>query len=103
MTSLKNLTAYDLKKMEAFWSARGHGKGNLVIIYDSFTELFSVDSRSVLEAKLDKLINSYWRKGGSKELRAMLDAQRRNPRTKDIFRSTSTPHTFPWYHRKRKY
>lgn len=103
MTLLKDLTTYDLSKLELLWSARMTGKSHLVAIYDSLTELDRVDCRSPLEAKMDKLINSYWTNGGSKELRAMLAAQKANPRTKDIFRSTSTPHTFPWYHRKRKY
>lgn len=103
MTLLKDLTTYDLNKMELLWSARMSGKSNLTNIYDVLTVLSTKDCRSPLEAKLDKLINSYWTNGGSKELRAMLAAQKANPRTKDIFRSTSTPHTFPWYHRKRKY
>lgn len=103
MTSLKRLTIHDLNRLKSSMYARTVSKSNLVIIYDSLSELSSIDSRSVLEAKLDRLINSYWRKGGSKELRAMLAAQKLNPRTKDIFKSKSTTHTFPWYHRKRKY
>lgn len=103
MTLLKNITTYDLNKLEALCSSRGHSKSTLFYVYDSLAELSRIDSRSVLEAKLDKLINSYWTSGGSKELRAMLAAQKRNPSTKDIFKSKSTPHTFPWYHRKRKY
>lgn len=103
MTLLKDLATYDLNKLEALWSARMSGKSTLVTVFDSLTELGRVDYRSPLEAKLDKLINSYWTNGGSKELRAMLAAQKANPRTKDVFRSTSTPHTFPWYHRNRKY
>lgn len=103
MTLLKNLTTYDLNKMEAFWSARGHGKSHLVAIYDSLAELDKMDCRSPLEAKLDDLINTYWSSEGSKAYHAILSAQKANPRTKAIFRSKSTPHTFPWYHRKRKY
>ena len=103
MTLLKNLTTYDLNKMEALWSARGHGKSTLVAIYDSLAELDKMDCRSPLEAKLDDLIKTYWSSEGSKAFRAILTAQKANPRTKDIFRSKSTPHTFPWYHRKRKY
>lgn len=103
MTLLKSLTTYDLNKMEAFWSARGHGKSTLVAIYDSLAELDKMDCRSPLEAKLDDLINTYWSSEGSKAFRATLAAQKSNPRTKDIFRSKSTPHAFPWYHRKRKY
>lgn len=103
MTLLKNLTTYDLSKMEAFWSARGHGKSTLVAIFDSLGEVSNIDTRSPLEAKMDDLINTYWSSEGSKAYHAILAAQKTNPRTKDIFRSTSTPHTFPWYHRKRKY
>lgn len=103
MTSLKDLATYDLSKLELLWSARMSGKSNLTNIYDALTVLSTKDCRSPLEAKMDKLINSYWTNGGSKELRAMLAAQKANPRTKDVFRSTSTPHTFPWYHRNRKY
>lgn len=103
MTSLKDLATYDLSKLELLWSTRMSGKSNLTNIYDALTVLSTKDCRSPLEAKMDKLINSYWTNGGSKELRAMLAAQKANPRTKDVFRSTSTPHTFPWYHRNRKY
>lgn len=102
MTSLKDLATYDLNKLEALWSARMSGKSTLVAIYDSLAEL-RVDSRSPLEAKMDDIIKTYWSSEGSKAFRATLAAQKLNPRTKDIFRSTSTPHTFPWYHRKRKY
>ena len=102
MTSLKDLTTYDLNKLEALWSARMSGKSTLVAIYDSLAEL-RADSRSPLEAKVDDIIKTYWSSEGSKAFRATLAAQKLNPRTKDIFRSTSTPHTFPWYHRKRKY
>lgn len=104
MTALKNLSDYDLSCMKLLWE----GKNNLVgfSIDDIFSVMaphYQVDERSPLEAKLDKLINSYWTNSGSKELRAMLAAQKLNPRTKDIFRSKNTPHTFPWYHRNRKY
>lgn len=102
MTSLKDLVTYDLNKLEALWSARMSGKSTLVAIYDSLAES-RVDSRSPLEAKVDDIIKTYWSSEGSKAFRATLAAQKLNPRTKDIFRSTSTPHTFPWYHRKRKY
>lgn len=102
MTLQKGFTVYDLSKIEALWSARGHGKSTLVAIYDSLAEL-RVDSRSPLETKVDDIIKTYWSSEGSKAFRATLAAQKLNPRTKDIFRSTSTPHTFPWYHRKRKY
>lgn len=102
MTLLKDLTTYDLNKLEALWSARMSGKSTLVGIYDSIAEL-RVDSRSPLETKMDDIIKTYWSSEGSKAFRATLAAQKLNPRTKDIFRSTSTPHTFPWYHRKRKY
>lgn len=103
MTLLKNLTTYDLNKMGAFWSARGHGKSTLVAIFDSLSEIPNIDTRSPLEAKMDDLINTYWSSEGSKAYHAILAAQKANPRTKDIFRSKSTTHTFPWYHRKRKY
>lgn len=102
MTLLKDLITYDLNKLEALWSARMSGKSTLVGIYDSLAEL-RVDSRSPLETKVDDLINTYWSSEGSKAYHAILVAQKTNPRTKDIFRSTSTTHTFPWYHRKRKY
>lgn len=102
MTLLKDLVTYDLNKLEALWSARMSGKSTLVAIYDSLAELRE-DCRSPLEAKLDDIIKTYWSSEGSKAFRAALAAQKLNPRTKDIFRSTSTPHTFPWYHRKRKY
>lgn len=103
MTLLKDLTTYDLNKLELLWSARMPGKSNIGSIYDSLTVLARKDCRSPLETKLDDLINTYWSSEGSKAFRAILAAQKTNPRTKDIFRSTSTPHTFPWYHRKRKY
>uniref|UniRef100_A0AAU8EBW0 Uncharacterized protein n=1 Tax=Klebsiella phage vB_Kpn16-P2 TaxID=3230846 RepID=A0AAU8EBW0_9VIRU len=102
MTLLKDLTTYDLNKMELLWSARMTGKSNLAAMYGSLVKL-RVDSRSPLETKVDDLINTYWSSEGSKAYHAILTAQKTNPRTKDIFRSTSTPHTFPWYHRKRKY
>ena len=103
MTLLKDLTTYDLNKMETFWSARASGKSTLVAIFDSLGEISNIDTRSPLEAKMDDLINTYWSSEGSKAYHAILAAQKTNPRTKDIFRSKSTPHTFPWYHRKRKY
>lgn len=103
MTSLKDLATYDLNKLELLWSARMSGKSNLTNIYDALTVLSRKDCRSPLETKVDDLINTYWSSEGSKAFRATLAAQKLNPRTKDIFRSTSTPHTFPWYHRKRKY
>lgn len=99
----KGFTTYDLNKREALWSARMTGKSHLVAIYDSLAELVKIDCRSPLEAKMDDLINTYWSSEGSKAYHAILAAQKANPRTKDIFRSKSTPHTFPWYHRKRKY
>lgn len=103
MTLLKNLTTYDLNKLELLWSARMSGKSNLTNIYDALTVLSRKDCRSPLETKVDDLINTYWSSEGSKAYHAILTAQKTNPRTKDIFRSKSTTHTFPWYHRKRKY
>lgn len=103
MTLLKDLTTYDLNKLEVLWSARMTGKSKLVGIYDSLAELDTMDCRSPLEAKMDDIIKTYWSSEGSKAFRAILTAQKANPRTKDIFRSKSTPHAFPWYHRKRKY
>lgn len=102
MTLLKNLTTYDLNKIEALASVRIFDKSTLVAVYASLAELRE-DCRSPLETKVDNLISTYWSSEGSKAFRATLAAQKLNPRTKDIFRSTSTPHTFPWYHRKRKY
>lgn len=103
MTSLDKLTIHDLKKVGELMSVRMTGEYDLVFIGDSLSELYRMDCRSPLEAKLDDLINTYWSSEGSKAYHAILAAQKINPRTKDIFRSKSTPHTFPWYHRKRKY
>lgn len=99
----KGFTTYDLNKLEALCSARGHGKSTLVAIFDSLSEIPNIDTRSPLEAKMDDLINTYWSSEGSKAYHAILTTKKTNPRTKDIFRSKSTTHTFPWYHRKRKY
>lgn len=99
----KGFTTYDLNKLELLWSARMSGKSNLTNIYDALTVLSKKDCRSPLETKVDDIINTYWSSEGSKAYHAILTAQRLNPRTKDIFRSTSTLHAFPWYHRKRKY
>lgn len=103
MTLQKGFTVHDLSKLELLWSARMSGKSNLTNIYDALTVLSTKDCRSPLETKVDDLIETYWSTEGSKAFRAALAAQKANPRTKDIFRSKSTPHTFPWYHRKRKY
>lgn len=84
-------------------SVKMTGECDLVFIRDSLSELYTTDCRSPLEAKLDDLINTYWSTEGSKAYHAILAAQKANPRTKDIFKSKSTSHTFPWYHRKRKY
>lgn len=84
-------------------SVKMTGECDLVFISDSLSELYTTDCRSPLETKLDDLINTYWSTEGSKAYHAILAAQKANPRTKDIFKSKSTSHTFPWYHRKRKY
>lgn len=103
MTLLGRHTIYDLNKMEALIYGQMIGEGDTFTVDSYFNGLFKVDCRSPLETKLDDLINTYWSTEGSKAYHAILTAQKANPRTKDIFRSKSTPHTFPWYHRNRKY
>lgn len=84
---------------------RGYSKSTLTgidsdwVVYD----YLNYELPSQLEEKLDSLIKDYWTWNGSKEFRAMMSARSLNPRTKDVFKSKSTQHTFPWYHRKRKY
>ena len=84
---------------------RGTNKSALTDVYSDWLIYSDLDYEfpSQLEEKLDSLIKDYWTWNGSKEFRAMMSAKSLNPRTKDVFKSKSTQHTFPWYHRKRKY
>lgn len=80
---------------------RQQGKTNL---FDLYNQIFSDElNMSSLESMLLKNIDSYWSLDRAIALRATLIAQQRNQHNPAIFKSESTKHMFPWYHRKRKY
>ncbi|ABK54397.1 gp28 [Escherichia phage N4] len=60
--------------------------------------LFS--SSDLLQMKVNSIIVNYWYNDKNWDYWA---ARQKSKNKKDIFKSKSTPHMFPWYHRNRRY
>lgn len=56
-----------------------------------------------LKSKVDRLINNFWANPGVGHMYLYLAQLEKNPITRDLFKSESTTHHFPWYRRGSKY
>ncbi len=56
-----------------------------------------------LKAKVDRIIDKFWLSPCYDEMHLYLAQIQKNPRTKDVFKSKSTTHHYPWYRRGSKY
>lgn len=55
-----------------------------------------------LKSKVDRIIDKFWL-NPCDEMHLYLAQIQKNPRTKDVFKSKSTTHHYPWYRRGSKY
>lgn len=56
-----------------------------------------------LKAKVDRIIDKFWLSPCGDDMHLYLAQIQKNPRTKDVFKSKSTTHHYPWYRRGSKY
>lgn len=56
-----------------------------------------------LKSQVDKIIDRFWAYPGEGHMYLYLEQLRKNPITRDLFKSKSTTHHFPWYRRGSKY
>ncbi len=56
-----------------------------------------------LKSKVDKLIDSFWDNPGKGHMHLYFAQLKKNPITRDLFKSESTTHHFPWYRMGSKY
>ena len=56
-----------------------------------------------LKSKVDRIIDKFWLSPCYDEIHLYLAQIQKNPRTKDVFKSKSTTHHYPWYRRGSKY
>ena len=70
-------------------------------IHEAYMDEFARLENSSLENQVDDLIGGLWEHG--KPWAGHYDYVKANPKTKDLFKSKSTTHRFPWGHKDRKY
>lgn len=97
-----------LKKNLPIYGRRGAAKSHITDMYLYGTSIHTLvfdelEQKSALECKLDAIIDNLWNGKNGQIFASYIQAVRDNPRTKDVYRSKSTTHSFPWYHRNRKY
>ena len=56
-----------------------------------------------LKSKVDRIIDKFWLNACGDDTQLYLTQIQKNPRTKDVFKSKSTTHHYPWYRRGNKY
>lgn len=56
-----------------------------------------------LKSKVDRIIDNFWAYPGEGHMYLYLEQLRKNPITRDLFKSKSTTHHYPWYRRGSKY
>ena len=56
-----------------------------------------------LKSKVDRIIDKFWLNPCGDDTQLYLAQIQKNPRTKDVFKSKSTTHHYPWYRRGSKY
>ena len=56
-----------------------------------------------LKSKVDHIIDKFWAYPGEGHMYLYLEQLRKNPITRDLFKSKSTTHHYPWYRRGSKY
>lgn len=56
-----------------------------------------------LKSKVNRIIDKFWLNPCYDEMHLYLAQIQKNPRTKDVFKSKSTTHHYPWYRRGSKY
>ena len=56
-----------------------------------------------LKSKVERIIDKFWLSPCYGEMHLYLAQIQKNPRTKDVFKSKSTTHHYPWYRRGSKY
>ena len=56
-----------------------------------------------LKSKVDRIIDKFWLSPCYDDMHLYLAQIQKHPRTKDVFKSKSTTHHYPWYRRDSKY
>lgn len=56
-----------------------------------------------LKSKVFRIIDKFWLNPCGDDTQLYLTQIQKNPRTKDVFKSKSTTHHYPWYRRGSKY
>lgn len=66
-------------------------------------ELEYINPPPHLKSQVYKIIDKFWAYPGEGHMYLYLEQLRKNPVTRDLFKSKSTTHHFPWYRRGSKY
>lgn len=66
-------------------------------------DLYYAPPEPQLKSKVDRLIDDFWANPGEGNMYLYLAQLEKNPITRDLFKSESTTHHFPWYRRGSKY
>lgn len=56
-----------------------------------------------LKSKVERIIDDFWAYPGEGHMYLYLEQLQKNPITKDLFKSGSTTHHYPWYRKGSKY
>ena len=56
-----------------------------------------------LKSEVDRIIDNFWAYPGEGHMYLYLEQLRKNPITRDLFKSKSTTHHYPWYRKGSKY
>lgn len=68
-----------------------------------FNDLPYIPPEPHLKSKVDRIIDGFWAYPGEGHMYLYLEQLRKNPITRDLFKSKSTTHHYPWYRRGSKY
>ena len=69
----------------------------------SFNTTSYIPPEPHLKSKVDRIIDKFWLNPCGDATQLYLAQIQKNPRTKDVFKSKSTTHHYPWYRRGSKY
>lgn len=69
----------------------------------SFNTTSYIPPEPHLKSKVDRIIDNFWAYPGEGHMYLYLEQLRKNPITRDLFKSKSTTHHYPWYRRGSKY
>lgn len=97
-----NATTDDLKNLEDMFSKMNQALTKGWAGRKDFVEVY-ITPPPRLKNQVYKIIDSFWENPLEGDVYLYLAQLEKNPRTKDVFKSKSTTHHYPWYRRGSKY